>query len=195
MKRTRRIAFLLVTVLVMSLMSISAFAKGGKVNVPTAGEYYEWDYTDYKEDPVTGKWVPTSGKYVKEGSFTATYDKTGKIKSFTKYDVLGNVISKTTYKWKKDFIYKEAVVYNDYDYEGKWDENADVYVKEKASLTSSETGSSKYKFKGNKLNKTSSSYVRTYTSGSLPEYTNDTAKYSYRLQIRYPEKSAMMYLK
>ena len=179
MKRTRRIAFLLVTVLVMSLMSISAFAKGGKVNVPTAGEYYVWQ-NHYTYDEATDKAVLTGGEYVKSGSFTASYDKTGKIKSFIKYDDLGNVESKTTYKWKKDNIYKIAKITNDFDYDWKYDYNLKKSVKEKATLISSETGSSKYKYKGGKLSKRSSSSVKTYTDGkTIPKYENSSAKYSY----------------
>lgn len=179
MKRTRRIAFLLVTVLVMSLMSISAFAKGGKVNVPTAGEYYEWN-------KYTNQWV-------KEGTFTASYKKDGSITNYkyTEYQDPTYTWSSPAdtieyrYSWKKGFLSKETEIYTYYS--GGYNNNP-VY-------TGTRTYTTKYKYKGKLPKKVSSSdqYVTTN-----PEYayenntTSSVTTYSWKGKIgttKYNDKS------
>lgn len=104
MKRTKRIAALLVVVLVMSMLPMNAFAKKAKVkgNVPTAGTVYEKyeGAADYKE----------------VGSFTSSYDKAGKINTYTytpKVQTSGH--SKTIkYQWKGDLLAKVTSTYTYY---------------------------------------------------------------------------------
>ncbi|MBP3873033.1 MAG: hypothetical protein J6E32_04885, partial [Lachnospiraceae bacterium] len=179
MKRTRRIAFLLVTVLVMSLMSISAFAKGGKVNVPTAGEYYEWN-------KYTNQWE-------KEGTFTASYKKDGSITNYkyTEYQdpkytwPAPASTNEIKYSWKKGFLSKVTEI--DTSYYGGYDNNP-VY-------TSTGTYTTKYKYKGKLPKKVtvSNQYVTTN-----PEYayqnntTSSVTTYSWKGKIgttKYNDKS------
>jgi hypothetical protein len=169
MKRTRRIAFLLVTVLVMSLMSISAFAKGGKVNVPTAGEYYEWN-------KYTNQWV-------KEGTFTAAYKKDGSIINYkyTEYQDPASVhitpanTREIKYTWKKGLITKETYI-NTYYYGG---DTKPVYPETYTSTT-------KYKYKGTLPKKVTYTYQHVDTD---PEYsyqnntTTSVTSYSWKGKI------------
>lgn len=156
MKRTRRIAFLLVTVLVMSLMSISAFAKGGKVNVPTAGEYYSWN-------KYTNQWV-------KEGTFTATYKKDGSITSY-KYTAYQDPkytwtapasTNEIKYSWKKGFLSKETSISTYY-----------TYGDNDVAYPNTTTTTTKYKYKG-KLPKKETNSTQIVYGDPSEAYRNNT---------------------
>ena len=89
MKRLKKISVLLIAMLIMSALSTTAFAKA-KYNVPTSGDYYQ---------------LNSRGRWVKTGSFAATYKSDGRILTFT--HVSDNMIDYTyQYKWSKTLLKK-----------------------------------------------------------------------------------------
>ena len=168
MKRTRRIAFLLVTVLVMSLMSISAFAKS-KYQVPTAGEYYTWN--TYKN------------QWDKVGTFTAAYKSDGSITNYkyTDYQDPAYTWSKPAntreikYTWKKGFLTKQTRINTSY-FTG---ENNVVYP-------DTYTYTTKFKYKGGLPKKVSSTSQHLDTDPNYADQNNtisSVTNYSWKGKI------------
>ena len=159
MKRTKGIVALLITVLVMSMLSVTAFAKGGKLYAPTSGERYSWSSTE--------------NTWVKNGTFTADYKKDGRITSYTFTSDKGKLYLAEKYTWKGALLSRIDRTDYEYDEDGKLTETTNIVTKYKyaGSLPSKVTSTTTTEAQG-KVEVTKR--VRNYTWGEQSGYSRST---------------------